>query len=92
MLDELGRHGPRPQHSTDGQVTKGIPREVYDKQYKQLGAADFDADEWITVHTGTSIRGDCNIILEKREQSDAFRLQILKWDGYMNLNSVELHG
>ena len=42
-----GRHGPRPQHSTDGTVTKGIPQDIYDNQYKQLVAADFDADDWI---------------------------------------------
>jgi len=44
-----GRHGPRPQHSTDGKVTKGIPQDVYDNQYKQLEAAEFDADEWIRL-------------------------------------------
>jgi len=44
-----GRHGPRPQHSTDGKVTKGIPQEVYDNQYKLLEAADFNADEWIKL-------------------------------------------
>ncbi len=44
-----GRHGPRPQHSTDGKVTKGIPQEVYDNQYKQLAAPDFDADAWIKL-------------------------------------------
>lgn len=44
-----GRHGPRPQHSTDGKVTKGIPQEIYDNQYKLLEAADFDADEWIRL-------------------------------------------
>jgi len=40
-----GRKGPRPQHSSDGTVTKGIPQEIYDNQYKLLEAADFDADE-----------------------------------------------
>ncbi len=44
-----GRMGPRPQHSTDGKVTKGIPQEVYDNQYKLLEAADFNADEWIKL-------------------------------------------
>jgi len=44
-----GRHGPRPQHSTDGKVIKGIPQEVYDNQYKLLEAADFNADEWIKL-------------------------------------------
>lgn len=44
-----GRHGPRPQHSTDGKVTKGIPQDIYDNQYKLLEAADFNADEWIRL-------------------------------------------
>jgi alpha-L-fucosidase len=44
-----GRMGPRPQHSTDGTVTKGIPQEVYDNQYKLLEVADFNADEWIKL-------------------------------------------
>jgi alpha-L-fucosidase len=44
-----GRHGPRPQHSTDGKVTKGIPQDIYDNQYKLLEAADFNADEWIKL-------------------------------------------
>jgi len=44
-----GRMGPRPQHSSDGTVTKGIPQEIYDNQYKKLVAADFNADEWIKL-------------------------------------------
>ena len=44
-----GRMGPRPQHSSDGTVTKGIPQDVYDNQYKLLKAADFNADEWIKL-------------------------------------------
>ncbi|CAA6678658.1 MULTISPECIES: alpha-L-fucosidase [unclassified Lentimonas] len=44
-----GRMGPRPQHSTDGTVKKGIPQEIYDNQYKLLEAAEFDADEWIKL-------------------------------------------
>jgi len=44
-----GRKGPRPQHSSDGTVTKGISQEIYDNQYKQLVAAGFDADEWIRL-------------------------------------------
>ncbi|VGO19217.1 alpha-L-fucosidase [Pontiella sulfatireligans] len=46
---------------------------------------------WKTVHAGTSIGGDCNILLKEPVESDAFRLQILKWDGYMDLNSFELY-
>ncbi|VGO19215.1 alpha-L-fucosidase [Pontiella sulfatireligans] len=46
---------------------------------------------WKTVHAGTSIGGDCNILLAEPVVSDAFRLQILKWDGYMDLNSLELY-
>jgi alpha-L-fucosidase len=42
-----GRKGPRPGHSTDGKVTKGIPQEIYDNQYTQLEAPDFDADELV---------------------------------------------
>jgi len=44
-----GRKGPRPQHPSDGTVTGGIPQEIYDNQYKQLKAADFNADEWIKL-------------------------------------------
>lgn len=44
-----GRQGPRPQHPTDGKVTKGISQDVYDNQYKKLVAADFNADEWIKL-------------------------------------------
>ena len=46
---------------------------------------------WKTIHTGTSIGGDCNIILSAPEVSDSFRLRILEWDGYMDLNSFELY-
>jgi len=42
-----GRMGPRPGHSTDGTVTKGIPQDIYDNQYKQLEAPNFDADELV---------------------------------------------
>jgi alpha-L-fucosidase len=51
-----GRHGPRPQHSTDGKVTKGIPQGVYDNQYKLLEAADFNADEWIKLVTDSGAK------------------------------------
>jgi len=44
-----GRKGPRPRHPSDGKVTKGIPQEIYDNQYKKLAAAKFDADEWIKM-------------------------------------------
>jgi alpha-L-fucosidase len=42
-----GRKGPRPGHSSDGKVTKGIPQEIYDNQYKQLEAPNFNADELV---------------------------------------------
>ena len=44
-----GRKGPRPRHPSDGTVTKGIPQEIYDNQYKQLAVPNFDADEWIKM-------------------------------------------
>ena len=44
-----GRRGPRPQHSTDGTVNRGIPQEIYDNQYKKFVAADFDADAWVKM-------------------------------------------
>jgi len=44
-----GRLGPRPGHSSDGHVTKGVPREIYDNQYKKLEAPNFDADELVRV-------------------------------------------
>jgi alpha-L-fucosidase len=44
-----GRRGPRPGHSSDGTVTKGIPQEIYDNQYKQFSAPDFDADAWVRL-------------------------------------------
>lgn len=46
---------------------------------------------WKPVHSGGSIGGDCNILLSEPVVSDAFRLRILKWDGYMDLNSFELY-
>lgn len=47
--------------------------------------------DWKTVHSGGAIGGDCNILLKSPVESDLFRLRILKWDGYMDLNSVELY-
>ncbi|MBL7077087.1 MAG: alpha-L-fucosidase [Kiritimatiellae bacterium] len=47
--------------------------------------------QWVTVHTDTTIGGDCNILLKEPVESDIFRLHILKWDGHMNLNSFELY-
>jgi len=44
-----GRKGPRPQHSSDGHVTKGVPQEIYDNQYKKFKAEKFDANEWIRL-------------------------------------------
>jgi alpha-L-fucosidase len=48
-------------------------------------------NNWKTVHTGGSIGGDCNILLAAPVTGDSFRLQIIKWDGHMNLNSFELY-
>lgn len=47
--------------------------------------------EWVEIHSGGSIGGDCNILLDKPVLSDTFRLTMLKWDGYMDLNSIELY-
>lgn len=46
---------------------------------------------WATIHAGSSIGGDCNILLKEPVTSDTFRLHILKWDGYMDLNSFEVY-
>jgi alpha-L-fucosidase len=50
------------------------------------------SNDWKIIHTGKSIGGDCNILLKQPILSDTFRLHILKWDGYMDLNSFELYG
>jgi alpha-L-fucosidase len=47
--------------------------------------------DWKTIHSGTTIGGDCNILLEAPLVSDTFRLHILKWDGHMDLNTFELY-
>ncbi|MDG1731503.1 MAG: alpha-L-fucosidase [Thalassotalea sp.] len=44
-----GRHGPRPHHSSDGKVTKGMPEQAYNDQAKTLNPVDFDASEWLDV-------------------------------------------
>ncbi|VGO18600.1 alpha-L-fucosidase [Pontiella sulfatireligans] len=44
-----GRKGPRPGHPSDGTVTRGVPQEIYDDQYKHFAAPDFDADEWVKL-------------------------------------------
>ncbi|VGO18609.1 alpha-L-fucosidase [Pontiella sulfatireligans] len=44
-----GRKGPRPGHSSDGTVKGGIDEAVYNSQFKQFAAPDFDADEWIQL-------------------------------------------
>ncbi len=49
------------------------------------------SNDWKTVHSGGSIGGDCNILLASAVKSDTFRVHILKWDGYMDLNSFELY-
>jgi len=46
---------------------------------------------WKAVHSGETIGGDCNVLLAEPVESDTFRLVILKWDGYMGLNSFELY-
>jgi alpha-L-fucosidase len=49
------------------------------------------AGEWTEIHTGDAIGGDCNIMLDQPVKSDTFRLKMIKWDGYMDLNSIELY-
>ena len=48
-------------------------------------------DSWNAIHTGERIGGDCNILLADPAVGDTFRLHVLKWDGYMDLNSFELY-
>jgi hypothetical protein len=48
-------------------------------------------NEWKIIHSGQSIGGDCNILLAAPVTSDTFRLHVIKWDGYMDLNSFELY-
>ena len=43
------RKGPRPHHSSDGKVTRGIPEEVYNSQYKTFNPVKFDADKWVKM-------------------------------------------
>ena len=43
------RKGPRPHHSSDGKVTKGIPEKVYNSQYKTFNPVKFDADKWVKM-------------------------------------------
>jgi len=40
------RWGRRPHHGSDGKVTRGIPAEVYDAQYKTFNPVKFDADAY----------------------------------------------
>jgi alpha-L-fucosidase len=46
---------------------------------------------WKTIHTGTAIGADLNILLEQPVVSDTFRLHILKWDHYLDLDSIQLY-
>ena len=43
------RKGPRPHHASDGKVTKGIPEDVYNSQYKTFNPVKFDADKWVKM-------------------------------------------
>ncbi|MHC5068358.1 MAG: alpha-L-fucosidase [Planctomycetota bacterium] len=43
------RKGPRPHHSSDGTVKKGIPEDVYNSQYKTFNPTGFDAEEWVQL-------------------------------------------
>ena len=40
------RKGRRPHHPSDGTVTRGIPTEVYNNQYKTFNPVKFSADQW----------------------------------------------
>ena len=43
------RKGRRPHHPSDGKVTKGIPTETYNSQYKTFNPVKFNADRWIKM-------------------------------------------
>jgi alpha-L-fucosidase len=43
------RKGPRPHHSSDGKVTRGIPEKIYNSQYKTFNPVEFDADKFIKM-------------------------------------------
>jgi len=49
------------------------------------------SNAWKIIHSGGAIGGDRNILLAEPVTSDTFRLHVLKWDGYMDLNSFELY-
>ncbi|TRX66087.1 alpha-L-fucosidase [Carboxylicivirga sp. M1479] len=42
-----GRKGPRPHHSSDGTVKKGVPQQEYNDTYKTFNPVNFDAEEWV---------------------------------------------
>lgn len=44
-----GRLGPRPHHSTDGKVVKGVPEQAYNDTYKIFNPTKFDAEEWVKI-------------------------------------------
>jgi len=44
-----GRHGPRPHHSSNGKVTKGVPEQEYNDTYKTFNPTEFDAEEWVKI-------------------------------------------
>ncbi|MHC5058444.1 MAG: alpha-L-fucosidase [Planctomycetota bacterium] len=44
-----GRKGRRPHHPSDGTVTRGIPSEVYNSQYKTFMPVGFDANQWVRM-------------------------------------------
>jgi len=44
-----GRFGPRPHHSSDGKVTKGVPEQEYNDTYKTFNPTEFNAEEWVKI-------------------------------------------
>ena len=47
--------------------------------------------KWQTIHRGKAIGGDCNILLVEPVVSDTYRVNILKFNGRLDLNSFELY-
>ena len=45
---------------------------------------------WQTIHTGKQIGGDFGLVLSEPVTSNAFRLRIIKWQGGLNINELEL--
>ena len=49
------------------------------------------SNKWKTIHSGTSVGGDCNILLKNSVTSDSFRLSIVEKKGNVDINSFELY-